>query len=103
MRDADNVPGTVGKRGKNRQVVPARDRHRLPMALMVLWTIYGCVVGINIAVWLLVCVTAGEFVYPWPVWVAGPLGALLLCATIGTQAIRNRYRYDNGDSHDPVD
>jgi hypothetical protein len=60
---------------------------RLPTALMVLWTVYGGIVAINVVVWFLVMVTAGP-VYPWPIWVAGPPGAALLAVTIGVQGIR---------------
>lgn len=75
---------------------PARSSHdrRMPLALMILWTIWGSVVGINIAVWLLVCILNTEFIYPWPLWVAGPSGAALLGTTLGVQAIRRRRRQD---------
>jgi hypothetical protein len=65
-----------------------RPPSKLPMALMVLWTIWGCVVAVNLVVWMLVSVTTGDLIYPWPVWVAGPSGAALLGVTVGVQAIR---------------
>lgn len=68
-----------------------RPPKRLPTALMILWTVYGGVVAINLVVWLLVFVTAGP-VYPWPIWVAGPSGAALLAVTVGVQAIRRSNR-----------
>jgi hypothetical protein len=64
---------------------------RLPTALMVLWTVYGGIVAINVVVWFLVAITAGP-VYPWPIWVAGPPGAALLAVTVGVQAIRRSNR-----------
>ena len=63
---------------------------RMPLALSILWTIWASLVGINIVVWLLVMVTTTQTVYPWPLWVAGPSGAVLLAVTIGIQALRNR-------------
>ncbi len=68
-----------------------RPLRKLPLALMILWTIYGSVVAINLVVWFLVRVTVG-FVYPWPIWVAGPPGAALLAVTVGVQAIRRSNR-----------
>ena len=51
---------------------------RLPTALRVLWTIWAAAVSVNVVIWVLVCVTTVQLVYPWPVWVAGPAGAVLL-------------------------
>jgi len=74
---------------------PAGRKRRIPMALMVLWTVWGSLVAVNIAVWLIVSVMTGHLLYPWPVWVAGPAGAALLAVTIGVQAIR-----DSGEHRD---
>ena len=68
---------------------PAKTR-RVPLAISILWTIWTGIVAINVAVWLIVMVTTGNLIYPWPIWVAGPTGAALLAVTIGVQAIRNR-------------
>jgi hypothetical protein len=46
-------------------------------AMRVLTIIWASVVAINLAVWALVSITTGEFVYPWWIWVAGPPGAVL--------------------------
>jgi uncharacterized protein DUF1707 len=35
---------------------------------------------VNFVIWVLVCVTSFELVYPWWIWVAGPWGALVLTA-----------------------
>jgi hypothetical protein len=50
---------------------------RVPTALRVLATIWLSVTVVNLVVWGLVCVTSGEFVYPWWVWVGTPSGAVL--------------------------
>jgi DUF1707 SHOCT-like domain len=71
-----------------------RQARKLPMALMVLWTIWGAVTAVNVVVWLLVAITAGDSiydVYPWPVWLLVP-GAALLAVTVGVQAIRHQQR-----------
>lgn len=50
----------------------------LPASLKVLWTVWGAVVSVNLVVWVLVSATTGQLIYPWPLWVAGPWGAVLL-------------------------
>ncbi len=54
----------------------------LPAPLKVLWTIWLAAVSINVVVWVLVMGTSGHFIYPWPLWVAGPYGAALLAVSV---------------------
>ena len=54
----------------------------LPAPLKVLWTIWLAAVSINVVVWVLVVGTSGHFIYPWPLWVAGPYGAALLAISV---------------------
>jgi hypothetical protein len=54
----------------------------LPAPLKVLWTIWLTAVSINVVVWVLVVGTSGHFIYPWPLWVAGPYGAALLALSV---------------------
>ena len=68
-----------------------RQARKLPMALMVLWTVWGAVATVNIVVWFLVMFTAGPNIYPWPVWLLVP-GAALLAVTVGVQTIRHQQR-----------
>ena len=80
---------------------PARADHRgvfasLPTALRVLWIIWAVPVAINIVVWTLVCITTDHLVYPWPLWVAGPLGAALLAVTAGVKASQHGHRPNPG-------
>ncbi|SCG55466.1 protein of unknown function [Micromonospora coxensis] len=51
--------------------------------LVALWEPYLKVVGIVVAVWAVTGVLAGELLYFWPGWVAGPWGAVLLVRTVG--------------------
>ena len=69
---------------------PARKRkkRRFPLAIQILWTIWGGIVGVNFVVWAMVSLGSSTPVYPWWIWVAGPSGALLLAATVGVQIIR---------------
>jgi hypothetical protein len=64
----------------------------LPTALKVLWTIWLAVVSINVVVWALVSGTHGHLAYPWPMWVAGPYGALLAAVSAGVTQIRRGRR-----------
>lgn len=60
----------------------------LPTVLKVLWTKWLAVVSINVVVWALVSGTGGHLAYPWPVWVAGPYGAILLAVSAGVTLFR---------------
>ena len=68
--------------------VPARTGFAgLPLALKILWGIWGIVVVINVTVWLLVGVGTQDVVYFWPMWLAVP-GAALLGVTAVVNAVR---------------
>jgi hypothetical protein len=54
----------------------------IPKWLRVVWSAWLSVVLVNVVIWVMVCLGAGELVYFWPIWVAGPWGAVLLALTI---------------------
>lgn len=58
-------------------------------ALAVLWTIWACAVSVNLVIWTLVSITNWEFTYFWPVWVAGPAGAVLLSIQLVRRAAKD--------------
>jgi hypothetical protein len=60
----------------------------LPAALKVLWTIWLTAVSVNVVVRVLVSVTSGHLAYPWPLWVAGPWGAVLFAQSVGITQLR---------------
>ena len=60
----------------------------LPAVLKVLWTIWLTAVSVNVVVWGLVSATTVHFVYPWPLWVAGPYGAVLFALSLPFAASR---------------
>lgn len=60
---------------------------RLPIALKILWSIWGTSVAINLVVWVLVGVEKGAVEYPWPIWMLVP-GVALAGATVAVQAAR---------------
>jgi hypothetical protein len=71
------------------QPAPVRtSRGGMPTPLKVLWTIWGAIVSVNLVIWVLVSVGAHHLAYPWPLWVAGPLGAVLLVVSVGVAQIR---------------
>jgi hypothetical protein len=61
----------------------------LPLALKILWSIWGFVVAINVLVWLLVGLGAQEVIYFWPMWLAVP-GAALFGATVVVNSVRSQ-------------
>src|SRR6476661_6963913 len=60
----------------------------LPAVLKILWTIWLTAVSVNVVVWALVSGTGGHLAYPWPVWVAGPYGAVLFAVSAGVVLFR---------------
>jgi hypothetical protein len=70
--------------------LPEPPAHRVlwreaPVPLRVVSGVWLAATVFNLAIWALVCVTMGQFVYPWWAWVAVPPGAVLggLWWTIG--------------------
>ena len=56
--------------------------------LLHVWGSYFPVVGITTVIWLVSSIAAGDLLYFWPVWVAGPWGVLLIWQTVGGLAQR---------------
>ena len=56
---------------------------RLPGTLRVAWSIWLTAVLVNVTIWVLASATTGHFIYPWPLWVAGPWGAVLFAMSAG--------------------
>ncbi|MDT4991171.1 MAG: hypothetical protein QOH97_1063 [Actinoplanes sp.] len=85
-------PGLSAAEVHARRTAEARKAARkLPMAMLVLWTIWGSIAAINVAVWVLVSATVTGDVYPWPIWLLVP-GAALGAVTVGVQGIRRQQR-----------
>lgn len=61
------------------------------VALRGAWGTWVLAVGINVVIWLAVVLGTGSVVYFWPVWVAGPWGAILLMSTLtGGRGVHGR-------------
>jgi Domain of unknown function (DUF1707) len=59
---------------------PRGDVYRKGLAAV--WGSWASVSLICTVIWLLSVVGSGHWVYPWPLWVAGPWGAVILAGTI---------------------
>ncbi|MEE2035452.1 DUF1707 SHOCT-like domain-containing protein [Rhodococcus chondri] len=64
---------------------PARDPapgRRLPTHQRVEWSAWLGIGGLNVAIWAVVSLATASWVYPWPIWVLGPWGLVLLGRTV---------------------
>ncbi|AWS48155.1 DUF1707 domain-containing protein [Streptosporangium sp. 'caverna'] len=60
-------------------------------ALRSIWAVWAVASGVNWMVWFIVGATDGfDFPYPWPLWVMGPWGVMLLLTTVVTGRGRDR-------------
>jgi len=50
--------------------------------LRVAWGSWASVSMICTLIWVLTMLGSASFIYPWPIWVAGPWGAILLAGTL---------------------
>lgn len=60
-------------------------RRKTGGALTAAWWVWATVVSINLVIWLLVSIGSSGPVYFWPIWVAGPWGAVLLVTTLASR------------------
>jgi uncharacterized protein DUF1707 len=90
---ASSKTGTSSKTSANLAASPASSTFALlPAALKVLWTVWLAIVSVNVVVWATVSLTGQQWVYPWPLWVAGPWGAVLLAISASVIAGRRATR-----------
>ena len=62
--------------------VPAH-RHVTAQWLMQVWSSWIPAVTITTTIWLVASLAAQDLLYFWPIWVAGPWGAVLIWQTVG--------------------
>jgi hypothetical protein len=67
-----------------REKSPAR-RSGQEKALRAAWVAWATAVSVNVVIWVLVSLSAHELIYFWPMWVAGPWGAVLIAGTIAAR------------------
>ncbi|MEW9528959.1 DUF1707 domain-containing protein [Microbispora sp. NPDC049125] len=106
---------TYGELAKLTSDLPEIDLHRLPASsgsqparrpvgevkgagksgkLQDAWKAWAAASAVNWVIWLIVGLTSGHFVYPWPVWVMGPWGVILVLSTLGTAGSGSSGRKD---------
>ena len=67
-------------------MVPGSGREsRLPTALAAAWSVWALAVSVNVVIWLLVSLSAGDLKHFWPMWVAGPWGVVLGMSTFAAR------------------
>ncbi len=57
-------------------------------SLRAAWGSWLTTAVIVLGIWLTTSVASGELLYPWPVWVIGPWGVVLLARTVGERRRR---------------
>ncbi len=75
-----DLPASVP--AQRREAVPGRDDVTRRWLIHV-WSSYLPVVAITVGIWLVTSILAGDPLYFWPMWVAGPWGLGLIYQTIG--------------------
>jgi hypothetical protein len=54
----------------------------LDRSLKAAWSVWAVAVSVNLVVWALVSLDQQDLTYFWPMWVAGPWGAVLVVLTV---------------------
>lgn len=44
--------------------------------------VWTSIVAVNVMIWVLVSLGTGDWIYPWPLWVAGPWGIVILAQDV---------------------
>ena len=82
LSDLPSAAVPVPAQRGSESLVTASDGEVRRQWLLALWSSWVLVVGINVVVWLIASFLSTDLIYFWPVWVAGPWGAVLTVATI---------------------
>ncbi|MBF8192365.1 DUF1707 domain-containing protein [Nonomuraea sp. K274] len=61
---------------------PAAVRGGMHPGMRAAWGAWAAASGINWVIWLIVSVASTHVIYPWPLWVMGPWGVILLMSTV---------------------
>lgn len=80
-------PSAVARRPPGTEPVPAVDVRRgfrrfVRGVLTTFWWLWAFAVALNTTIWIVLGVAEGSTPYPWPLWVAGPWGVMLIAAEI---------------------
>ena len=72
------------------QCAGARGHHQ--HGLRSAWSAWVRVAVVVLTIWLIASIGSHQWLYPWPVWVIGPWGAVLLSHTLGGRGPRGPHR-----------
>jgi hypothetical protein len=75
------APGATDRAPAAQQPTSVADS-RADRGLRAAWVAWAGAVSINLVIWLMVSLSTGEAIYFWPMWVAGPWGAVLVVGTV---------------------
>ena len=80
--DLPAEPARVARTGDEAEAsrAPAAAAHRA--GLRAAWGAWATAVLVTTAIWLIVSVSDGDLRFFWPIWVAGPWGAVLVARTV---------------------
>jgi hypothetical protein len=56
------------------------------------WASWLSTAVLVIGIWAITSIASGGWIYPWPIWVIGPWGLVLLSQTVGGRPGRDRQR-----------
>lgn len=79
---AATLPVPAQRRPPGSPVVDASSAELTRRWVFSVWASWFPVVGITTAIWLISSIAAGDLLHFWPVWVAGPWGAVLIFVTL---------------------
>jgi hypothetical protein len=79
---ADLPPGRVARTGDEAEASPAPAAAAHRSWLRAGWGAWATAVLVTSAIWLIVTVSEGDLGFFWPIWVAGPWGAVLVARTL---------------------
>ncbi|MFI6596551.1 DUF1707 domain-containing protein [Nonomuraea sp. NPDC050536] len=73
----------VDLRARPAKITPTpQSKQGMHTGMRAAWGAWAAAGAVNWVIWLIVSVTSGHLIYPWPLWVMGPWGAILLMSTI---------------------
>ncbi|MGH8866872.1 MAG: hypothetical protein ACRDYU_02610 [Actinomycetes bacterium] len=82
---SDRPDGTVEGPGRTESPEPAGSGHVAPRGLSGAWRAWLIAVLVNVVIWGVASVSTGELIYFWPIWVAGPWGAVRLASALSSR------------------
>lgn len=80
LRELPRAPAGRPERREGRDIRGAQSKN-----LKAAWSAWAVASSVSWVIWFIIGATNGlDFPYPWPLWVMGPWGAVLLITTLST-------------------